>query len=127
MDALASDDRPELGAAILKYRCLEANLQGASLRDIDGASRLMGACIDARRAAMPRSIATLDRLLAQELRTLAGMNAGALNAFLDFRRDTAYVYALGPDNGVSAAALADVVAHRKSIDPDLAPAMVRRR
>ncbi len=120
VDALASDDRPELGAAILKYRCLEANLQGASLRDIDGASRLMGACIDARRAAMPRSIATLDRLLAQELRTLAGMNAGALNAFLDFRRDAAYVYALGPDNGVSAAALADVVAGKEGIDPDLA-------
>ncbi len=80
----------------------------------------MGACVDARRAAMPRSIATLDRLLAQELRTLAGIDAGALNAFLDFRRDAAYVYALGPDDGVSAAALADVVAGKEDIDPDLA-------
>ena len=120
VDALVSDERPDLGAAILKYRCFEADLHGASWLDVDGAPRLMGACVDARRAAMPRSIATLDRLLAQELRTLAGMDARALNAFLDFRRDAAYVYALGPDNGVSAAALADVVAGKEDIDPDLA-------
>lgn len=120
VDALVSDERPNLGAAILKYRCFEADLHGASWLDVEGAPRLMGACVDARRAAMPRSIATLDRLLAQELRTLAGMDAGALNAFLDFRRDAAYVYALGPDNGVSAAALADVVTGKEGIDPDLA-------
>ena len=66
---------------------------------------------------IPRIIAAdewsvLERGLLQRVR--------ALNAFLDFRRDAAYVYALGPDNGVSAAALADVVAGKEGIDPDLA-------
>ncbi|MBK9114093.1 MAG: hypothetical protein IPM22_00245 [Betaproteobacteria bacterium] len=120
VDALVADERPDLGAAVLKYRCFEADLHGASWLDVDGAPRIMAACIDERRAAMPRSIATLDRLLARELRTLAGMDAKALNAFLDFRRDAAYVYALGPDNGASAAALADVVAGKEGIAPDLA-------
>jgi hypothetical protein len=120
VDALVSDERPDLGAAILKYRCFEADLHGASWLDVDGAPRIMAACIDERRPTMPRSIATLDRLLAQQVRTLSGMDARALNAFLDFRRDAAYVYALGPDNGESAAALADVVAGKEGIDPDLA-------
>ncbi len=66
VDALASDERPELGAAILKYRCLEANLHGASWLDVDGAPRIMAACIDDRRAVIPRSIATLDQLLARD-------------------------------------------------------------
>ena len=66
VDALASDERPELGAAILKYRCLEAKLHGASWLDVDGAPRIMAACIDDRRAVMPRSIATLDQLLARD-------------------------------------------------------------
>ena len=55
--------------------CLEVNLHSASLRDLDGAPRIMAACIDDRRATMPRSIATLDRLLARELRTLSFMDA----------------------------------------------------
>ena len=118
VDALASDERPELGAAILKYRCLEVNVPGMR-PDGEAAASAMAACIDERRAAMPRSIATLDRLLAEEMRTLATMDARALNAFFDFRRDVVYAIALGPDGTESAKALDAVVAGKEGLDPGL--------
>lgn len=119
VDALATDERPELGAAILKYRCFEVNLPGMS-PDGEAAGRAMAACIDERRAAMPRSLAVLDRLLANELRAIATMDARGLNAFFDFRRDVMYAIALGPDGKESAAALDEVTAGKPGLDPRLA-------
>jgi hypothetical protein len=124
IDALASDERPELGAAILKYRCFDVNLPGMS-PDGEAAARAMAACIDERRAAMPRSLAALDRLLANELRAIAGMDAGGLNAFFDFRRDVVYAIALGPDGKESVAALAEVTAGKPGLDPGLAQLVAR--
>jgi hypothetical protein len=124
IDALASDERPDLGAAILKYRCLEISLPGMS-PDGEAATRDMATCIDERRAAMPRSLAVLDRLLANELRTIAGMDAGALNANFDFRRDVMYAIALGPDGKESAAALVEVTAGKQGLEPRLAQLVAR--
>lgn len=124
VDALATDERPDLGAAILKYRCLEVNLPAMS-PDGEVAARAMAACIDERRAAMPRSLAALDRLLANELRTNANMDARALNAFFDFRRDVIYAIALGPDGKESVDALAEVTAGKPGLDPRLAGLVAR--
>ena len=124
VDALATDERPELGAAILKYRCFEVNLPGMS-PDGEAEARAMAACIDERRAAMPRSLAVLDRLLANELRTIANMDVRGLNAFFDFRRDVMYAIALGPDGKESAAALDEVTAGKAGLDPRLAQLVAR--
>ena len=119
LDALASDDRPALGAAILRYRCLDAGLSG-TLPVGDAEATAMAACIDVRRATLPRSLAMLDHLLANELHTLAGMETRGLNAFFDFWRDTAFVVALGPDGKESIAALDAVTNGKAGLDPRLA-------
>lgn len=114
LDAIASDAQPDLGAAILKFRCFLA--PEARNGDDQDAMRTIASCLDARRASMPQSLATLDRLLAADLRPLARMDARALNAYQDFRYDAIYVAALGPDAAQSAAALQEVVEGKAGLD-----------
>ena len=106
LDALVSDERPELGAAIVKYRCFETNLRSVQPFDPDRLAPLMATCIDERRAALPRSIAALDQWLADEMRRHKTSDARALNAFFDFKRDVIYVYALGREGRESASSRA---------------------
>jgi hypothetical protein len=68
---------------------------------------------------MPASIATVDRLLAQDLRDLEASDARALNAFLDFRIQVLHVFALGPDAKEARAALAATVAGKSGFEPEL--------
>jgi len=120
LDALVSDERPELGAAIVKYRCFETTLRSVQPFDADRLAPLMATCIDERRAALPRSIAALDQLLADDMRRLKTSDARALNAFFDFKRDVIYVYALGREGKESAVALEEVVEGKDGLDPGLA-------
>jgi hypothetical protein len=120
LDALVSDERPELGAAIIKYRCFETNLRSVQPFDPDRLAPLMATCIDERRAALPRSMAALDQLLADNMRRAKTSNARALNAFFDFKRDVIYVYALGREGKESAAALEEAVEGKEGLDPGLA-------
>lgn len=120
LDALVSDERPELGAAVLRYRCFEVNLGSGQPFDAERLARTMADCIDERRVALPQSIVAMDRLLAQDLRVLEGSDARALNAFFDFKRDVIYLYALGPDGKESAAALEATVAGKDGLDASLA-------
>jgi hypothetical protein len=62
---------------------------------------------------MPRSVAEVDRLLAEDMRDYATMDARALNAFHDFRRDVVYVQALGRDARLAAVALQAAVAGKE--------------
>jgi len=63
----------------------------------------------------------MDGLLAEDLGVLANSNARVLNAFLDFRRDVLYVYALGRDGHASGGALEAVVNGKEGeLNPDLA-------
>jgi hypothetical protein len=115
-----SDERPGLGAAIVKYRCFETNLRSVQPFDPDRLAPLMATCIDERRAALPRSIAALDQWLADEMRRHKTSDARALNAFFDFKRDVIYVYALGREGRESAAALEDAVEGKDGLEPRLA-------
>jgi hypothetical protein len=120
---LISDERPVLGAALLKYLCFETVARSEprpvySLRS----ERLwdaMRTCIDRRRAEMPRSLALMDQLLARDLRSLEASDARALNAFFDFRRDALYAAVLGPDAKEAGRALAAVVAGKDGLSPEL--------
>ena len=119
LDALVSDEHPDLGAAVVKYRCFELNLRNGQPFDSERLVRTMADCIDQQRATLPQSIAAMDRLLAQDLRVLAGSDARALNAFFDFRRHVVYLSALGPDGKESAAALQATVAGKDGLDAGL--------
>jgi hypothetical protein len=119
IEALMSDDAPDVGAALLKYVCLEVPMRAERPFDEIRAAHRMGECIDGRRATMPRSIEAMDALLAEDLRVLTATDARALDAFLDFRRDVLYVHALGRDGKASGAALEETVA-AKELRPELA-------
>jgi len=120
---LLSDERPVLGAALLKYLCFEATARSEARLDYALRSErlwdAMRACIDRRRADMPRSLAMMDQLLARDLRILESSDARALNAFFDFRRDVFHVAALGPDAKEASRALEAVVAGKDALSPDL--------
>jgi hypothetical protein len=120
LDALVSDEQPELGAAIVKYLCFETNLRNVQPFDPDRLAPVMATCIDERRAALPRSMAALDRLLAGNMRSHGTSDARALNAFFDFRRDVIYVYALGRDGKESGAALEEAIEGKEGLEPGLA-------
>ena len=51
---------------------------------------------------------------------MPGLDARALNAFFDFKRDVIYLHALGPDGKESAAALEATVAGKDGLDASLA-------
>jgi hypothetical protein len=118
VEALLGDERPEVGAALIKYLCFESPLRmRRGMEDIEIA-REMTACMDRLRARVPRSIEAFDRLLAGNLRTLANMDGRSLDAYLDFRRDVVFVYALGKDGRASGVALDETVAG-KELSPRL--------
>lgn len=118
-----SDDKPVLGAGVLKYLCFESPVRSEPRLDASrGWGRLqdaMATCIDRQRAGMPKSIATMDRLLAQDLRGLVTSDARALNAYIDFRMRVAHVIALGPAAKESRVALASAVAGKEGLEPSL--------
>jgi hypothetical protein len=120
---LLSDERPVLGAALLKYLCFEAPARSEARLDNARPSErswdTMRACIDRRRADMPRSLAMMDQLLARDLRNLEASDAPALNAFYNFRRDVSYVAALGQDAKEAGRALEAVVAGKDGLSPYL--------
>jgi hypothetical protein len=116
-----SDERPEVGAALVKYVCFEVPLRAETTFDAQRLSQAMSACVDSKRASMPRSIEAMDRMLAQDMRVLASSDARSLNAFFDFKRDVIYVYALGSDAKSSGAALEETVAGKvNALEPGLA-------
>jgi len=120
---LLSDERPVLGAALLKYLCFEAPARSEARLDNARPSErswdTMRTCIDRRRADMPRSLAMMDQLLARDLRNLEASDAPALNAFYNFRRDVSYVAALGQDAKEAGRALEAVVAGKDGLSPYL--------
>ena len=123
LDEMLSDDRPVTGAAVLKYLCTAGVAtndppQGNAFRS-ERYRHAMRSCIDRHRAGMATSIATMDRLLAQDLRDLEASDVRALNAFLDFRTHILYVFALGPDATESGPALTATVAGKDGLAPDL--------
>jgi hypothetical protein len=119
LQALLADDRPVLGAVLLKHLCAdEAAASGAPPGQAMFA-RAMQSCLDRLRAGMPASIAMLDRLLAQDLLQLQSSSDTALNAFADFRRELVYVIALGADARRAGAALRAIVANRSGLAADL--------
>jgi hypothetical protein len=121
IEALMSDERPEVGAALVKYVCFEVPLRAEASSDAQRLSQAMSACVDSKRGSMPRSIEAMDRMLAQDMRVLASSDARALNAFFDFKRDVIYVYALGRDAKASGVALEETVAGKKNaLEPGLA-------
>lgn len=121
IEALMSDDRPEVGAALVKYVFFDVPLRAEPSFDAQRLAQAMGACVDGKRGSMPRSLETMDRMLAQDMRVLASSDARALNAFLDFKRDVIYVHALGRDAKASAAALEATVAGKENaLEPGLA-------
>lgn len=121
--AMMSDERPLVGAALLKYLCahVAATRDGATGSSFGSAHyrQALRACFDSYRAGMPASIATVDRLLAQDLRDLEASDARALNAFLDFRIQVLHVFALGPDAKEARAALAATIAGKPGFEPEL--------
>jgi len=123
LEELLSDERPVLGAALLKYLCLEVTARSeARLDHALRSERLwdtMRACLDRRRADLPASLAMMDQALAGDLRTLEANDARMLNAFLDFRREVFYVAALGPDAKAARRALEAVVDGKDGLSPDL--------
>jgi hypothetical protein len=120
---LLSDERPVIGAALLKYLCFEVTARSEARLDYALRSErlwdAMRTCIDGRRADMPRSLAMMDRLLAGDLRILEASDARALNAFFDFRRDVFYAAALGQDAKQAGRALRAVIAGKDGLSPDL--------
>jgi len=120
LDALASDEQPELGAAIVRYRCFDAILRSVQPFDPERLMPPMAACVDERRATLPRSLSALDRWLAESMRMHATSNARALNAFFDFKRDVMEVYALGREGKESAVALEEAVEGKDGLEPALA-------
>jgi hypothetical protein len=120
---LLSDERPVLGAALLKYLCFESTARSEARLDYALRSErlweTMRTCIDRRRADLPRSLAMMDQLLARDLRSLEASDARTLNAFFDFRRDVFYVAALGVDAKEAGRTLEAVVAGKDGLSPDL--------
>ena len=123
LDEMLSDERPVVGAAVLKWLCTEE----AAANDVQQGNRFrsapyryaMRSCVDRHRDGKANVIATMDRLLAQDMRDLAASDAGALNAFIDFREYILYVFALGQDAKEAGPALTATVAGKEGLAPDL--------
>ncbi len=120
---MLSDEVPTVGAALLKYLCAQeatiAKPQDTNALSYRPYRYALQYCYDQRRAALPKSVALMDRLLARNLNDHVSSDVRALNAFGDFRDYILHVIALGPDARESGAALKAVIANKDGLELNL--------